>query len=122
MSRIVTPTVQFGSSRFLQAHADLFSSEGTPPRAVTVVQSSGDPVRAARLGALAAPEGYPVRIRGRKNVRTVDEELRVITGEAEANLSNTSDASCDPKAAEGDRAPSQDWRRTAGETNKDRSK
>ena len=53
-----TPIVQFGTSRFLQAHADLFFSEGTPPRALTVVQSSGDPARAARLGALAAEGGF----------------------------------------------------------------
>ena len=48
MTPIITPIVQFGTSRFLQAHADLFFEEGTPQRAVTVVQSSGDPARAAR--------------------------------------------------------------------------
>ena len=70
-----TPIVQFGTSRFLQAHADLFFSEGTPPRALTVVQSSGDPARAARLGALAAEGGFPVRIRGRQAGRVIDEDL-----------------------------------------------
>ena len=49
-----TPVIQFGTSRFLQAHADLFLSEGTPAVAVTVVQTSGDPARAGRLAALAA--------------------------------------------------------------------
>lgn len=74
---MITPIVQFGTSRFLQAHVDLFLSEGNPARAITVVQSSGDPTRAARLGALAAEGGYPVRIRGLQDGREVDEERRV---------------------------------------------
>lgn len=110
---VVTPIVQFGTSRFLQAHADLFFEEGEPRRAVTVVQSSGDPERAGRLRHLA--EGYPVRIRGLWDGRTVDEERRVeavrrtlstardwdevgrvVTEEAEAILSNTGDRGFDP--------------------------
>ena len=70
-----TPILQFGTSRFLQAHADLFFHEGTPARAVTVVQSSGDPERARRLAHLA--EGYPVRIRGISEGKTIDEERHV---------------------------------------------
>ena len=42
----ITPILQFGTSRFLQAHADLFISEalarGEALGPVTVVQSSGD--------------------------------------------------------------------------------
>jgi tagaturonate reductase len=42
-----TPIVQFGTSRFLQAHADLFISDamraGQPVGPVTVVQTSGRP-------------------------------------------------------------------------------
>ncbi|WP_108259508.1 mannitol dehydrogenase family protein [Mangrovicoccus ximenensis] len=123
---VTTPIVQFGTSRFLQAHADLFFSEGTPKGAVTVVQSSGDPSRAARLGALADPAGYPVLIRGMQDGEVVDEErqvtsvkrtlstaadwaelARVITEEAEAILSNTGDSGYDPKPADTAAAPEQ---------------
>lgn len=73
---VSTPILQFGTSRFLQAHADLYLDEaGAGP--VTVVQSSGDPARAARLRALAHPDGYPVRIRGMAGGREVDREQRV---------------------------------------------
>jgi tagaturonate reductase len=72
-----TPVIQFGTSRFLQAHADLFLSEGVPTMAVTVVQTSGDPARAGRLAALAAPDGYPVRVRGRQDGRVIDETRQV---------------------------------------------
>ncbi|MBE3639284.1 mannitol dehydrogenase family protein [Mangrovicoccus algicola] len=121
-----TPVVQFGTSRFLQAHADLFFSEGTPEGAITVVQSSGDPSRAGRLGALAAPGGYPVLIRGIEEGAVVDEERRVhsvkrtlstasdwaelsriVTEEAEVILSNTGDAGYDPKPADTAAAPEQ---------------
>lgn len=124
MSDIRTPIVQFGTSRFLQAHADLFFSEAEVPVAVTVVQSSGDPARAARLGALA--QGYPVLIRGVANGVTVDKErrvtsvkrtlstatdweelVRIVAGEAEAILSNTGDRGYAPTDADTDRAPSQ---------------
>lgn len=123
---MITPIVQFGTSRFLQAHADLFLSEGTPARAVTVVQSSGDPARAARLGALAAPEGYPVRIRGLQDGVPVDEErrvtairrtlstatdwdalTRVIRDEAEVILSNTGDTGFVPQPADTGATPDQ---------------
>ncbi len=123
---MITPIVQFGTSRFLQAHADLFFSEGTPARAITVVQSSGDAARAARLGALAAPDGFPVRVRGMLDGRTLDEERRVtsvkrtlstatdwdelsrvITHEAEAILSNTSDSGFDPQPADTGATPAQ---------------
>lgn len=108
-----TPIVQFGTSRFLQAHADLFFEEGTPKRTITVVQSSGDPDRRERLTHLA--EGYPVRIRGLSDGRILDEERRVnavtrtlstafdwdevgrvVAEEAKVILSNTGDKGFDP--------------------------
>ena len=120
----VTPVVQFGTSRFLQAHADLFFSEAADPVAVTVVQSSGDASRAARLDALA--QGYPVRIRGVQDGATVDEErrvtsvtrtlstatdwdelARVVTHEAQVILSNTGDRGYAPLPADMDATPSQ---------------
>ncbi len=115
------PTVvQFGTSRFLQAHADLFLSESLPgARPVTVVQSSGDPSRAARLQALA--EGYEVRIRGLWHGQPVEEQRRVssiacglifgpdlaevqrlVAEEADIILSNTGDAGFQPQAADAD--------------------
>jgi tagaturonate reductase len=58
-----TPIVQFGTSRFLQAHADLFISdamrEGQAVGPVTVVQTSG---AADRAGRLAAFDGRPLPI------------------------------------------------------------
>lgn len=73
-----TPILQFGTSRFLQAHADLFLSEGQASRGpVTVVQSSGDPGRSARLTALADSAGFPVRIQGLEGGRPVKREHRV---------------------------------------------
>jgi len=126
MSDVKTPIVQFGTSRFLQAHADLFFSEGTPARAITVVQSSGDPARAARLGALAAEGGFPVRVRGQQDGKVVDEERRVtsvkrtlstasdwaelsrvVTEEAEAILSNTGDSGYEPRPDDDQARPDQ---------------
>lgn len=78
---IQTPVIQFGTSRFLQAHADLFIDEamaqGKAAGAITIVQSSGDAARQGRLKALCADEGYPVRIRGIEKGRRIDHELRV---------------------------------------------
>ena len=115
-----TPVIQFGTSRFLQAHADLFLSEGTPSRAITVVQTSGDAARSRRLAALAAPEGYPVRIRGLRDGCTIDETktvtsvrrclsaatdwpevVRVFVEEAEFVLSNTGDAGYQSRPEDG---------------------
>ena len=60
--------IQFGTSRFLQAHVDLFTSEaaaaGQDVPKIIVVQTSGDANRAARLAAFGQPGGYPVVIRG----------------------------------------------------------
>ncbi|WP_233416699.1 mannitol dehydrogenase family protein [Halovulum marinum] len=119
----VTPVVQFGTSRFLQAHVDLFIDEalarGRAAGPVTVVQSSGDPARAARLAALADPAGYPVRIRGRENGAEVDRQqmvrsvrrtlstatdwpqlVRIVCDQARYLISNTGDAGYDPRPAD----------------------
>ena len=111
----ITPVLQFGTSRFLQAHADLFLSEALPgERPVTVVQTSGDPARTRRLHALT--RGYDVRIEGISNGRKVsetrrsdavarglsigadlDEVTRIIAEEARVILSNTGDAGFRPR-------------------------
>ncbi|MDB6177689.1 mannitol dehydrogenase family protein [Paracoccus sp. Z330] len=115
-----TPIIQFGTSRFLQAHVDLFLSEATDPLGgIAVVQSSGNAQRAGRLNALAATGGYPVHIRGRQGGRIVDETRRVrsitrafssasdwaeicriAVEEAQIILSNTSDAGFRPSPAD----------------------
>lgn len=117
----ITPILQFGTSRFLQAHADLFISEamaeGQALGPVTVVQSSGDPARRKRLEALAAPGGYPVLIKGIEESAPVEREVRVTAiarslatetdwpeivriavEEAQVILSNTGDAGWKPQA------------------------
>lgn len=68
--------MQFGTSRFLQAHADLFVSEamekGEALGPITVVQTTASSERAGRLKGLAAEDGFPVRIRGIEEGRPVD--------------------------------------------------
>ncbi|MEJ6394209.1 mannitol dehydrogenase family protein [Gymnodinialimonas sp. 2305UL16-5] len=107
-----TPILQFGTSRFLQAHADLFVSqareEGQEVGPITIVQSSGDASRAARLRAFARP--FPVRIEGLINGARVQKTItvgsvargvstsqdwaevaRIFVEEAQIVLSNTGD-------------------------------
>lgn len=68
-----TPILQFGTSRFLQAHADLFVSEAEDALGgITVVQTTGSAERSHRLAALASPEGFPVHIRGKQDGAVVD--------------------------------------------------
>ncbi|WP_299474074.1 mannitol dehydrogenase family protein [uncultured Roseibium sp.] len=118
-----TPIVQFGTSRFLQAHADLYVSEalkkGRALGPITVVQSSGDPSRSRRLKALAADEGYDVRVRGIEHGQLVDTTARVtsivrtlslpddleqvseiVSDQARVILSNTADAGFRPREAD----------------------
>jgi tagaturonate reductase len=76
-----TPILQFGTSRFLQAHADLFVSaamkRGEALGAITVVQTTGSSERSGRLAALCADGGFPIHIKGKKDGRVIDEIVRV---------------------------------------------
>jgi tagaturonate reductase len=76
-----TPILQFGTSRFLQAHADLFVSDamtrGAALGPITVVQTTGSSERSGRLAALAAADGFPVHIKGKKDGRVIDDIVRV---------------------------------------------
>ena len=124
-AKFPTPIVQFGTSRFLQAHFDLFVDEalqnGQAIGPITVVQSSGDASRSNRLAALAADEGYPVHIRGLENGDVVERQQKVrsvtralstatdwpkisaiIVNEAEYIVSNTGDAGYAPQPADSD--------------------
>jgi tagaturonate reductase len=62
------PILQFGTSRFLQAHVDLFVSEaaerGEALGGITVVQSTGNPASTRRTQAMARAEGFQVIVRG----------------------------------------------------------
>ena len=117
-----TPIIQFGTSRFLQAHALSFLQTGRPlgeaPH-VTVVQTTDDPARRNRLEALAAPQGYRVEIKGIEGGETVDraEQVqvvkrrlafsadyaaleRIVATEARWIVSNTADRGFDPQPAD----------------------
>lgn len=109
------PILQFGTSRFLQAHADLFISQalaqGEALGRVTLVQTTGNAESTQRLQALASGSGYPVRIQGMDNGRTVDEQYwstsieralhaardwpqvrRAMTDDVQVVISNTGDS------------------------------
>jgi len=62
------PILQFGTSRFLQAHVDLFVSEaaerGEALGGITVVQTTGHPASTARMHAMARDRGFEVIVRG----------------------------------------------------------
>ncbi|TDY30119.1 mannitol dehydrogenase family protein [Janthinobacterium sp. 75] len=74
------PILQFGTSRFLQAHADLFVSEaasqGEALGNITIVQTTHSAQGAARVAAFRRGGGYPVLIRGWQDGAPVDEERR----------------------------------------------
>lgn len=113
-----SPILQFGTSRFLQAHADLFISEamsqGQDVGPITVVQSSGDVGRAARLDGLVG--SYPLKIEGLMegelirqtiNVKSItrtlstaqdwDKVMQVFVEDTQIVLSNTGDNGFAPK-------------------------
>lgn len=115
--------IQFGTSRFLQAHVDLFAHEakqaGQPVGPITVVQASNSGDRAGRVAAFGRSEGYPVIIRGIENgakterridVLSVDQGLSAMrdwdalsahfAGEADFVVSNMGDTGYDVPASE----------------------
>ncbi len=76
----MNPILQFGTSRFLQAHVDLFVSEalerGEALGRITVVQTTDSPDSAARIAAFNQQD-YPVRVRGWQHGQRIDREQRV---------------------------------------------
>ncbi|MEO6280498.1 mannitol dehydrogenase family protein [Roseateles sp.] len=109
------PILQFGTSRFLQAHVDLFVSEaaeqGQALGGITVVQSTGNPASTLRTQALARADGFDVLVRGlvdgqpqeeRRTCRSVREALHAATdwptvrervrGPVQVIVSNTGDS------------------------------
>ncbi len=72
----MTPILQFGTSRFLQAHVDLFVAEaGAGP--ITVVQTTGSPSSRARIAGFRALRPYPVHLRGILDRQPVDRTVQV---------------------------------------------
>ncbi len=73
--------LQFGTSRFLQAHVDLFVHEarvsGQDIGPITVVKTTSGVLRAGRVQALAGLDGFPVHIKGLRNGLAVDEAVTV---------------------------------------------
>ena len=73
--------IQFGTSRFLQAHVDLFvhearvASQDVGP--ITVIQTTGSVERAGRVAAFGAADGYPVIVRGIEDGIPVDRTVTV---------------------------------------------
>jgi tagaturonate reductase len=78
---MVNPILQFGTSRFLQAHADLFVSEalssGDALGHITIVQSTDSAQSARRVAAFNQPGGFPVHIRGWEGAAAVAREHQV---------------------------------------------
>ncbi len=75
------PILQFGTSRFLQAHVDLFVSEalesGHALGPVTMVQTTGSAESARRVAALRHGGRYPIVIRGWQDGAPYQRELQV---------------------------------------------
>ncbi len=73
--------IQFGTSRFLQAHADLFVHEarqgGQDVGPISVVKTTSGGDRAGRVAALKSGRPYPVRIRGLDSGRPLDTTIEV---------------------------------------------
>ncbi len=73
--------LQFGTSRFLQAHADLFVHEaralGQDIGPITIVKTTLGGSRDKRLKAFATAGGFPVKLKGFKSGKLVDETVQV---------------------------------------------
>jgi tagaturonate reductase len=74
------PILQFGTSRFLLAHVDLFVSQalaaGQAIGRIAVVRTTRSAESAGRVAALAHGAGYPVHVRGLQRGVPVDLVLR----------------------------------------------
>jgi tagaturonate reductase len=75
------PILQFGTSRFLQAHADLFVSEalarGEAAGKIAVVQTTSSSDSRRRLAFFSEGRPYRVHVRGLAGGETVDEWVEV---------------------------------------------
>jgi tagaturonate reductase len=79
LNAMTSPVLQFGTSRFLLAHVDLFVSQaierGEAIGGIGVVQTTDSAVSAARVSALSTGRPYPVHIRGLVDGAEIEEAL-----------------------------------------------
>jgi tagaturonate reductase len=77
------PILQFGTSRFLQAHADLFISEalvrGEALGHITIVQGTDSVQSARRIEAFNQPGGFTVQLRGWEGQGAVARDVQVVS-------------------------------------------
>jgi tagaturonate reductase len=84
--------MQFGTSRFLQGHADLFVDQarenGQNIGPITIVKTTAGGSRDGRVTAFNSGAGFPVRLRGYDNGTLVDKTIKVksVTAALDANL------------------------------------
>ena len=75
------PIIQFGTSRFLQAHVDLFVSQalakGDAIGRIVAVQTTQNPASRKRIAAFAEGRPYFVQIKGIAGGAVVDLEVEV---------------------------------------------
>jgi tagaturonate reductase len=75
------PILQFGTSRFLQAHVDLFVSEGSAKGEavgrIAVVQTTASPDSRRRLAFFNEGRPYRVHVQGLAHGRSVDQWIEV---------------------------------------------
>ena len=75
------PILQFGTSRFLQAHVDLFVSQalanGEAMGRIAVVQTTTSTESRKRLDAFAAGKPYRIEVKGLAGGKIVDESVEV---------------------------------------------
>ena len=88
----MTRFLQFGTSRFLQAHADLFIGEALGQDQITVIHSSGNNATLKRLEALQDRAGFPVFIRGLEDGLPVDRLQKVYSVRSALSAANAWDA------------------------------
>ena len=73
--------LQFGTSRFLQAHADFFVHDarcaGQDIGPITVVKTTRGDARGGRIAAFGSSIGFPVRLKGYKAGQLIDETTQV---------------------------------------------
>lgn len=71
--------LQFGTSRFLQAHVDLFVHEaqqsGQNIGPITIVKTTTEESRTGRIEALHKNTNFPIRLRGYDHGRLIDETI-----------------------------------------------
>ena len=91
----MTKFLQFGTSRFLQAHADLFIGEALGENQITVVHSSGSPATLSRLDALQHKAGFPIIIKGLEGGQPVERLHQVYAVKSALSTTNDWDAVLD---------------------------